>query len=430
MEGLRTNPLRHIGGSPAELDPLQPLRLSAARLRARFRAGGIWLGGKHLTWIGSAGVLALLVALASPAAAVDATDAEREATRATMRQIFENIRVVLPLSVNEAKFAAPENRVAVEQALAALANNASALSSHARESDPARLYLGGSLEHDAREALDRYRAGHFEGAAFQLQQATENCVACHTKLVGAAASPVGVHFVDRSALAGLPLAERARLEVATRQFDEAIASYEKLLASRKVPPSEVFTPLVDYLTIEVRVKGDFERPAKTLARFAKRPDLWRHLRVDVETWIRALRELRPFGSSAPELATARDLIARARSIAVVPADYGPLIHYLVASSVLQRFLATTPPPSNRDAAEAYYLLGLAETHLGDTYWVSQADMYLETAIRLAPREPSALEAYLVLEEETVASYTGTQGEQLPASVAQHLEELRALVDAK
>ena len=98
--------------------------------------------------------------------------------------------------------------------------------------------------------------------------------------------------------------------------------------------------------------------------------------------------------------------------------------------MLQRFLATTPPPSDRDAAEAYYLLGLAETHIGDTYWVSQADIYLESAIRLAPKEPFAEDAYLVLEEETVASYTGSQGEQLPASVAKHLETLRALVDAE
>ena len=384
----------------------------------------------HLSWNRSASALALLVALASPAAPVGTTDAELEATRATMRKIFESIRVLLPLSVNEAKFAAPENRVAIEQALAALADNGSALALHARGTDPARLYLGGSLEHDAREALDRYRGGHFEGAAFQIQQATENCVACHTKLQSPGASPVGIHFIDRSALAGLPLAERARLEVATRQFDEAVVSYEKLLASPKVPPSELLTPLVNYLIIEVRVKGDFERPAKTLARFAKRPDLWRHLRVDVEAWIRALHELRPLGSSAPDLATARDLIARARGIAKVPADYGPLLHYLVASSVLQRFLATTPPPSDRDAAEAYYLLGLAEMHVGDTYWVSQADVYLETAIRLAPKQPSALEAYLVLEEETVASYTGSQGEQLPASVAKHLETLRALVDAE
>jgi len=391
-----------------------------------------------LSWDRSLGGLARVVALAvalgialvSLAAPARAADAEQEATRATMRKIFESIRVLLPLSASEDKFAAPENRATIEQALTALADNASTLAAHARATDPARLYLGGSLEHDAREALDRYRAAHYEGAAFQIQQATENCVACHTKLRSPGDSPAAKHFVDSSSLANLPLAERARLEVATRQFDEAVVSYEKLLASPKVPPSELLTPLIQYLTLEVRVKGDFERPAKTLARFAKRPDLWRHLRVDVEEWMRALRELAPLGSGTPDLATARDLIERARGIAKVPADYGPLVHYLVASSVLQRFLAGPTPPSDRDAAEAYYLLGLAETHIGDTYWVSQADIYLESSIRLAPKEPFAEDAYLVLEEETVASYTGSQGEQLPASVAKHLETLRALVDAK
>ena len=389
-------------------------------------------GNRSLGSLARIGALSVVLGLATSLAAgpARAAEAERESTRATMRKIFESIRVLLPLSASADKFAAPENRATIEASLTALADNAGAIATHTRSDDPARRYLGGSLEQDAREALDRYRAAHYEGAAFQIQQATENCVACHTKLRSPGDSPAAKHFIDSSSLAGLPLAERARLQVATRQFDDASTSYEKLLASPKIPPTELLTPLIQYLTLEVRVQGDFDRPAKTLTRFAKRPDLWRHLRVDVEQWIRALRELAPLGTGEPELATARDLIERARGIAKVPADYGPLVHYLVASSVLQRFLATPTPPSDRDAAEAYYLLGLAETHIGDTYWVSQADVYLESAIRLAPKEPFAEDAYLVLEEETVAMYTGSQGEQLPESVAKHLETLRALVDAK
>jgi hypothetical protein len=178
----------------------------------------------------------------------------------------------------------------------------------------------------------------------------------------------------------------------------------------------LLTPLVDYLIVEVRVKGEFERAAKTLARFAKRPDLWRHLRSDVDEWIHALRELRPLASSAPDLAKARELIERARSIAKVPADSGPLVHYLVASSVLQRFLATTPPPTNRDAAGAYcsgspgtrrrHLLGFAGRHAGD-------------------RDPAAGAVGaggLVLEEETVAIH-GSTGRTAP-SVAGHLRAAR------
>lgn len=359
--------------------------------------------------------------------APDAKAAERDATRATMRDIFESIRVLLPLSVRTDAFAAPENRATVERALVALEQNADALAAHARSDDPARRHLGGSLSTDAGQALLLYRSEQFEEAAFQVQQTTENCVACHTKLRGAGNTPVARHFVDKSALRGLPLAERARLEVATRLFDEAAASYEKLLASPKLHAGDLVGPLGDYLTLMVRVENDYERARKTLDRFARRPDLWRHLRSDVEQWSRALRVLEPYRELAPDLASARALIDRARQLQTVPADRGGWIHYLVASSLLQRFLAL-PPDSPRDAAEAYYLLGLCETHIGDRQWVSQADLYLESAIRLAPKEPFAAEAYVLLEEDTLVGYTGSSGANLPESVAKHLEELRVLVD--
>jgi hypothetical protein len=103
------------------------------------------------------------------------------------------------------------------------------------------------------------------------------------------------------------------------------------------------------------------------------------------------------------------------------------VHYLVASSLLQRFV-DLPPPSDRDTAEAYYLLGLCETHIGDETWVSEADLYLESAIRIAPDAPFAEDAFALLEEETLAGYTGSGGPHLPEPVAEHLEELRELVD--
>ena len=74
------------------------------------------------------------------------------------------------------------------------------------------------------------------------------------------------------------------------------------------------------------------------------------------------------------------------------------------------------------------VLGICETHLGEDYWVSQADLYFETAIRLAPKEPFAEEAYVLLEEQTLIAYTGNSGEALPPGVAEHLETLRKLID--
>jgi tetratricopeptide (TPR) repeat protein len=375
---------------------------------------------------GAAG-LVLCAALAGLPAAGRA-DPESDQTRARMREIFESMRVLLPLSVAGERFGAAENRAAVASALESLARNADQLAAHAGRKDPERRFLGRSLADDARAALDRYREGRADSAAFLVQQATENCIACHTKLESPGDSPLSQQFVDRTALAELPPEERARLLIATRQFDEAESTLEQVIASPGLHPSEMLAPITDYLVVSIRVKNDFDRPLPALERFAKRPDLWRQLRADVEAWIAALRELRGLRDRKPEIATARRLVEEAGRLVPFPADRRGLVHYVVASSVLHRLLDAGPlPPAER--SEAYYLLGVCELHIGDTFWVSQADFYLETAVRAAPAAPSADLAYALLEEALLESYTGSSGVNVPDSVARRLDALRALVDA-
>lgn len=372
--------------------------------------------------------LALAAALATPPGTARGED-ERARTRERMREIFESVRVLLPLSVSDEKFGAPEHRDAVARALESLARNADELAAHAGRQDQARRFLGRSLADDARAALDRYREGRTDSAAFLVQQATENCIACHTKLESPGDSPLSQQFVDRTALAQLPPEERARLLIATRQFDEALATLEQVIASEGVHPSEMLVPITDYLVVSIRVKNDFDRPIPVLEKLARRPDLWRQLRADVETWVAALRELRPLRDRPPELATARRLVEEAGRLVPFPADRRGLVHYVVASSILHRFLDGGPRPP-AEASEAYYLLGICELEVGDTFWVSQADFYLETAIRTAPREPSADLAYALLEEALIESYTGSSGVNVPDAVAQRLKALRKLVDQR
>jgi hypothetical protein len=375
---------------------------------------------------GVAALAAVWVGLAL--APASRAESERERTRAMMKEIFESMKVLLPLSTNDERFAAPQNRAAVLAALEGLARHSDQIARHAREDDAARRYLGSSLATDAREALERYREGRYESSAFLVQQATENCIACHTRLPSPGDSPLSERFVDRTALNALPLEERTRLLIATRQFDEALTVLEGLFANPGVNPSEMLAPLTDYLIVSVRVKGDLQRPVPVLERFAKRPDLWRSLRLDVEEWVRALKELRPVAEAPPELETARRLVEEAQRLVPYPADRRGLVHNVVASSVLHRFLETKPA-SKRDEAEAYYLLGVAQAQIGDLYWVPQAEFFLETSIRLAPREPFAEPAYALLEEQTLLAYTGSSGVNVPASISKHLAELRALVDA-
>ena len=101
------------------------------------------------------------------------------------------------------------------------------------------------------------------------------------------------------------------------------------------------------------------------------------------------------------------------------------MHFVVASSLLHRFL-TTQPAHTSALAEAYYLLGIAETYISRTSWLSEAPFFLETAIRLAPTSPTATKAYDVLNMYILMEYTGSQGLHLPSDVQEYLEELRRL----
>src|SRR5690606_26996756 len=131
---------------------------------------------------------ALLLASAGVAAPARAAD-DAERTRARMRELFASMQLLLPLSA-DGDLAAPDERKKVTRALEALAADADLLARHAGEADPARAHLGRSLAADARHALERYREGRTESAAFLIQQATENCVACHSKLPSPGDSPL------------------------------------------------------------------------------------------------------------------------------------------------------------------------------------------------------------------------------------------------
>jgi tetratricopeptide (TPR) repeat protein len=344
-----------------------------------------------------------------------------------MNEIYDQIRAALLASANVNGLRDPANRAEVAAALEALARNASALEDHARVEDDPMQFLARSAARDARDVQREYANGHFDRAAFLLRQITENCVVCHTRLESRDDSTLAAGFVDPSTLDSLPLEPKASLQIATRRFDEALATLESLLESPAVHAAILLGPIADYLVVCIRVKGDFERPLPTLERFAARPDLWTRLRMEVGGWIAALPELHERARRKPGLATARALVEEAQQMSLYPDDRTPLVHLIVASSLLERYI-DQHRSRGRDLAEAYYLLGVTEARIGRNYWVTPAPYLLEQAIRLAPKGPFATDAYALLERETLMSYEGSDWEDLPEEDAQRLAELRRLIE--
>ncbi len=110
-----------------------------------------------------------------------------------------------------------------------------------------------------------------------------------------------------------------------------------------------------------------------------------------------------------------------------PEDRAPLVHFIAASAILQRYI-DIHPEQDRDLAEAFYELGLVEARIGRNYWVSEAPFLLERAIRIAPEQPFALEAYRRLENEVLMQYEGSDEEDIDPEEQRRLGELRVLVE--
>jgi hypothetical protein len=344
-----------------------------------------------------------------------------------MDAIFDALSTALNLSLYDTPFDDPENRRMIMDALDLLAQNAEALETHGEELNASFDYLRRSLARDANEAILRYRQQQYDGAQFVLDQLIDNCVSCHSKLPGEEGFELGRRFVDRARFDELPVDRRVSLLVATRQFEDALELYEAHFGSESTDPQEVAAGgmLADYLEIALTVLDDRRRAARTLESLARRKDVTRHLRGLIAEWVKVIEA--PGDPAGAELASARRLVHEARRQNVFPADRRGLVHFVLATGVLQRFLESRPK-DDEDIAEAYYLLGICESHTTRSIWVSETEFYLESAVRTAPASPFARLALDFLDAYVSAEYTGSSGVMVPESVRERIDELRVLID--
>lgn len=367
----------------------------------------------------------LTLFLQGPAVAEDR--APQSHIQTTMHAFFQALTSAFPWSLDTQQFQAPEHRQRIHAALRALAQHAGQLETHGQDVPQSFGFLRRSLARSAQDAAERYAQGQYQQARFLLQGLTENCFACHSRLPNLQRFALGKRFLEETNVESLPLPKRLKLEVATRQFDMAIDTCEALFRSTDITAADVWLMGVfeAYLKIVIRVRNDFPRAMTVLAQFLERPDVPAVLRDQLLSWVNALTELQSHGPIDDALSRARTLIETGQLRNRFPADHQGFVHFVVASSLLHRFL-TTQPANTSALAEAYYLLGIAETYIARTSWLSEAPFFLETAIRLDPTSPIATKAYDVLNMYILTEYTGSQGTRVPSDVQEYLEELRRL----
>ena len=347
-------------------------------------------------------------------------------TEMTMLNIFQALARAYTYGLDSETYGDDANRQAILSSLRALATASEQLDEHGATVDPTFAYLEGSLAHDAGEALRRYQRGEYTGSRYVLTRLTHNCMTCHARVESEEDFAMGSSFLEQTSVRGLPPIERVNVEMAVRQFDKAMATYEGVFRDPKVGPVllNMGGTFEGYLRVCMGTSSDTERARKTFEVYAQREDMPVSLKVLVDGWIESLKTIDLDAARGNELVVARELIADAQLQKRFVSDRVNLVDLVAAETLLHRYLQTNPS-DKQGAAEAFYLLAIAESNVSRSYWISETPFLLERAIRLAPKSPTAPRAYEFLEEYTVSAYTG---ETLPDGVRGKLEELRTMVE--
>lgn len=351
-------------------------------------------------------------------------------TRQIMDTIFEPLSKVLPLSFNENDFTSAKNRAQITSSLKDLSEHANVLEKHAENKGRSFEFVAKSLERDAKNLYRWYTKGQYDEARFTLHNMTENCIACHSALPENTRFPPAEKFFAAIKLKDLPPLERAHIQVLSRQFDDAIGTYEEVLRSKEIHPLNliVLGAFTDYLKLCISVKNDLKRPQALMKEIMDRPVTPLHVKEQLKKWLVTLQKFDQEGIlQKTDLESARKTITDGRSIMEFPRDRDGLVHYLVGSAILNRFVYKQPD-RGAQVAEAYYWLGVSESLLEHSLWIQRSEFYFESAIRLAPAADFAPKAYTLLEDSYISGYTGSSGTHVPDDIRELLAELRRIIE--
>lgn len=375
-------------------------------------------------------VLALffLFSMAIVVVAQDADPVRDAKARSIMHSIYTPLSELLPFSMDYKKFSDPANRDVIKKNINELQANVHNLESHAKSRTAGFRFLSHSFARDVKEIKTWYELGRFEEAQFVIHNLTENCIACHSQQPSHKDFSQATDLTKKVEIAKLPLMEKAQLLVATRQFDEALKTYEDFFKSTELSPAQMalMQAFPDYLKVAIRVKGDLKRPIPVLEQWSKREGVPAYMQAHIKEWISSLQTVsRKNLMKNPSLANAKKLMKLGQTDIISARSREKLIYFISASSILLQ-LVNTRTTKPEEFAEAYYLLGLCESVIGRSFWISQTELFLESAIRADPGSSVAKKAYKELEEQLYGEFSGSSGTHIPDDVNQMLKDLKGV----
>lgn len=343
-----------------------------------------------------------------------------------MNQIYGAMNVLLPLAMDEDAFYDQKNEAEIANQLKHLEGALKDLKGRsADDHEVAFNKLRDDFLGDIRFAHTSFASGIKRHASYRLKDSVSYCLSCHSlQAAPKDGTPQdtkgGLWHISQS----MDALSRVELLTMSRQFNEAIQAYEKLLVSQDLSLEDriLRDPFREYLILTVRVKSATDRAEAFLTKL-EQTESSQVIKRRIGIWKHSLATINRL-KLPDSFASAKKFMELADGISKYPADKSGLVYHLEASRILRALLSRNQDPKR---AEIYYLLGKTELLIEDDNYRSLE--YFARTIQEAPATNLARDAFGVYEEQLVFSYSGSGGTFIPDIEKSRLQKLRNLAFA-
>jgi hypothetical protein len=353
----------------------------------------------------------MVAALLVPLPAIGATGS---GLTETMGYLVGEFSVLLSASVAPKPLSTVQ-RERVNTALTEIADQGYLLAAHSGRDELS--FMAYSLGEMAGALGLHHRNGNNEDFEQTLDQMLGTCSACHQRTSRGRGSAFASSVLDHQLMQSLAPLRRARVMIATRQFEAAANVLDGLLgASSELETLDKAMTL--RLELGIRVLPDLHALRTRLAKLEARAEVPSTIQATAQNWNASLRFIQDLRArnNAP-LAHAEkmhDVAQNGHSAEAIPR--------LLEISRASHLAIEEPNLDPESRARAYELAAIAEGALEPESPLPMQELYLEQAIRAAPRSATARSAFTQIEQLLAQQFKGNP----PAYVTPHLERLRSL----
>lgn len=351
-----------------------------------------------------------------------------------MLELYKILVDILVETSSDQKFNSPQNKAQIEkhaEKLASLAHDLQTKKVQSPDADPTVQMISGLFANESKDAYLALKRGNREYARGVLRSITSYCVTCHTR------HQSGPEFVS------LPLqlsqtqttaSEKGEFYAATRQFDLALAEFQKVIADPKAPEARILgwqRAIHQALAISIRYKKDPDLAGNIVDKVIANPRSPYYLKQNAVQWKKSIEEWKNEGqrkgmTEEGLYAEALRLTGAAHQMQKYTLDRSADVVYLRASAVLHDLLQLAPQGAH--VGEAFLMAGLCYEVLKPLNLAELHELYYQACIEKVPHSSTSDLCYRRYEESIYSrnSGSGVGEDDIPADVRKRLKKLEIL----